>query len=162
MPPVPLSPVSVYRPVASGPNSGAAIDDVLEQLATVGPLPVKGNYQHTHPPTGYHKRLPRGFEDTAELFRLREWWDVPDFQSFISALLLGFPICYGVRWGRFGGHAILATEAVYDERQGWGCEFLNSWGYDWGDHGFGRMFERQISYGIDVYGAWAARVPTAA
>jgi len=47
---------------------------------------------------------------------------------------------------------------VYENSQP-AIRFLNSWGTDWGDAGFGTMSKKQVTTGIGYFGAWAARVP---
>ncbi|MBU2048630.1 MAG: hypothetical protein KKH61_06600 [Gammaproteobacteria bacterium] len=153
LPFVELSAASLYKQVNGGRDQGSAIDDNLEALKSVGVVPV-GFWGGEN---NWRQREPTGFAQEAKKFRVLEWFDLPDFDSFISALFLGFPVCYGVFW-EGGGHAICAVKPIKDA-SGWGCRFANSWG-DWGEAGFGTMYEPQISRGIRAFGAWCTRVAT--
>ncbi len=154
-----FSAMSLYKRVGSSAMSGSGIDENLRAIAKDGILPITGTegFEHTHPARGFRLSLPKGWRDTAKAFKLVEWMDIPDFASFVTALLKGFPVAYGVTWGR-GGHAITGTEVIRPARA-FEIEFLNSWGKSWGDKGFGTMGRSQVTAGIKRFGAWAARVP---
>ena len=153
LPHVELSGASLYKQVNGGRDAGSAIDDNLEALKSVGVVSV----EFWGGANNWRQREPTGFATEAKKFRVLEWFDLPDFGAFMSALFYGFPICYGVFW-EGGGHAICAVKAVKDGN-GWGCRFANSWGA-WGDGGFGTMYESQISRGIRAFGAWCTRATT--
>ena len=149
---VDLSAASLYKRVNDGRDQGSTLDRNLREISAVGVLPVT-----MFPPVGWRNRLPAGWEPEAAKYRLTEWLDLGSFDEFFTALLLGFPVSYGVNW-EGGGHAICAVQAIEDRGGDPGCKLLNSWGEDWGDNGYGDMFEGQIANGLAKYGGWAARV----
>jgi hypothetical protein len=161
---VEVSPISIYRWVTPGPGSGSTISDNLKQLRDVGMLPVNSDSNrevlrkvglpesHVLATTGYSQRFPDGWKDTAKFFRAAEWYDISSFDGFVSAILEGFPVCYGR-----AGHAICGVRVV--KRNGvWTIKYANSWG-NWGEGGYGYDSESYIAGAIRSYGAWALRCP---
>jgi hypothetical protein len=159
-----LSPISIYRFVANGPGSGSTISGNLRRLRDVGALPVDSDINrellrkaglsedHVLKATGYYQQFPSGWESTAEYFRGLEFLDISSFEGIVSAILEGFPVCYGR-----AGHAICGVKVV--KRNGvWTIKYANSWG-NWGESGFGYDTESYISSAIRSYGAWALRCP---
>lgn len=161
---VELSPISVYRFVGS-PNSGSSVSANYRRMRDIGALPVNTdrnrkllaaaglNPQHTHPANGYRVRMPDGWEETAQLFRITEAYDIDSVDGFISALLSGWCVHYGR-----SGHSIFGAQAVY-EGSTFYCEYANSWG-NWGDQGFGRDSESYLKRTSAAYGAYAYRAVT--
>lgn len=159
-----MSPISIYRWVASGPSSGSTISGNLRQLRDVGCLPVDtadnkailkaaGRPEsHVLKTTGYSQSFPGNWKDTAKFFRALEWYDINSFDGFVSALLEGFPVCYGR-----AGHAICGVRLVKRDGQ-WTIKYANSWG-NWGEAGYGYDSESYISNAIQSYGAWALCCP---
>ena len=159
LPFVHMAPSSLYKNSGGRRDEGSGLDENLKFLRDPGCVPVSmwgGEL-------GYNKPWPPGFEAEAAKFQVDEWFDISTFGEFMTALFLGFPISYGVFWkdssGREGGHAICAVEPIF-ERGVWGCVFLNSWGANWGDGGFEKMWEPQIARGINYFGGFAPRVGT--
>ncbi len=155
---VQLSPMSLYRRVASSAQSGSTLDGNIDELAKRGILPVdnaenKERFGHTHPSTGWNVTLPGGWEETARLFRAVEWFDVASFDGMVTALLSNYPVCYGR-----AGHAICGVAVRVDGGR-YVVKYANSWG-DWGEDGFGYDSEAAISGAIRSYGAWALRYVT--
>ena len=158
---VQMSPISIYRWVASGPGSGSTISGNLRQLKEVGMLPVRGSGEaalrtmglpesHTLTHTGYYQTFPSNWKETAAFFEGVEAFDISSFDGIVSALLDGFPVGYGR-----AGHAICAV-SPYHEGNTFGLNYANSWG-NWGDNGFGKDTESFVSSAIRSYGAWALR-----
>lgn len=159
-----FSPISIYRWVAEGPGSGSTISGNLRQLRDVGMLPVATDPSkailraaglpdsHVLTATGYHQSFPAGWQATARFFRAAEWYDISSFEGFVSAILEGFPVCYGR-----AGHAICGVRVV-KRNSAWTIKYANSWG-DWGEDGYGYDSESYISGSIRSYGAWALRCP---
>jgi hypothetical protein len=158
-----MSPISIYRHVADGPNSGSVIDHNLRQLRDVGCLPssenegnvallqkLKLNPQHRLKNVGYYQRFPQNWQETAQHFRALEWFEIESFEELITCLFLDFPVVYGR-----SGHAICGVTPVLDKNI-WHVKYANSWG-QWGDNGFGYDTERFISGSIPSYGAWGLR-----
>jgi hypothetical protein len=159
-----FSPISIYRWVADGPDSGSTISGNLKQLRDVGMLPVNSDQNkailraaglpesHVLTPTGYSQRFPDNWKTTAAFFRAAEWYDIDSFEGFVSALFEGYPVCYGR-----AGHAICGVRVVKDGGT-WKIKYANSWGA-WGENGYGYDSESYISGSIRSYGAWALRCP---
>ena len=160
-----MSPISIYRWVASGPGSGSTISGNLRQLRDVGCLPVDSvenkailtaaGLPETHvlKATGYSQSFPSNWKETAAFFRALELLDISSFEGFVSALFEGFPVCYGR-----DGHAICGARVV--RRNGvWTIKYANSWAPSWGEAGYGYDTESYISGAIRSYGAWALRCP---
>lgn len=163
-----MSPISIYRWIASGPNTGSNIGDNLVQLQKTGMLPVDTpenraklkvmglNESHVLKHTGYYQKFPEGWEDTAAFFRGVEAYEITSFDGIISALLDDFPVVYGR-----SGHAIIGVTPVYKNGV-WYVKYGNSWG-KWGEVGennlqmFGHDSESFLSRQIPSYRAWALR-----
>jgi len=158
-----MSPISIYRFVADGPNSGSTIDSNLRRLRDVGCLPSKDgpdnsdmlqqlglDINHRLKNVGYYQQFPHGWEQTAKHFRALEWFEIQSFDEFVTCLFMDFPVCYGR-----AGHAITGVTPVLDGST-WHVKYANSWG-DWGDGGYGFDSEGFISGSISSYGAWGLR-----
>lgn len=153
LPFVHLSPASLYKQVNGGVDRGSSIDANLQAISRNGVLPVSVWGDEI----SWRKAFPANWKEEAAKYRLTEWYDIGTWEEFVTAVLLGFPVCYGVWWGG-GGHAICAVALVYENNQP-AVRFLNSWGTRWGEGGFGTMSRNQVVTGMNYFGAWAARVP---
>lgn len=148
-----LSAASIFAFVG-GPG-GSSIQDNVDRITQVGCVP-----ETLWPSDKIYGRKPAGFDAEAPKYRLRACEFVPDFDTGTWLLFRGRPLFFGVNWGG-GGHAIWACRVYWHTAKGWGWEIANSWGTDWGDAGFGVLYESQISSGIKRrYGAAAPVVPT--
>jgi hypothetical protein len=147
-----LSAASLFSFVGS--FRGSSIQDNQRRLLTVGCVP-----ESLWPSSAINGRPPAGFEAEAPKWRLRAVEYVTDFAAGTWTLFRGRPVVFGVDWGG-GGHCIWATR-VFKGAKGWAWEIANSWGEDWGDRGFGLLYEDQIARGIrNRYGAAAPLLPT--
>jgi hypothetical protein len=151
-----LSPMSLYKRVARSAQSGSVIGDNLQELVDRGILPVdnaenRARFTHVHPATGFARPLPSGWEATASLFRVTEWFDISSWDGLASALLYKYPVLYGR-----AGHAIAGIDLVEQDGEEF-IQYANSWG-QWGDQGFGYDSRRAVESAIPGYGAWCARV----
>jgi len=150
-----FSAMSLYKRVGRTAQSGSVVGDNLKEIRDRGILPVdnpenRARFDCVHPATGFGRRLPSNWEETAAQFRAVEWFDISSFDGFMTALLLGYPVVYGR-----AGHAICGVRGV--ERSGaWHVKYANSWG-PWGENGYGYDSERFISGAIRSYGAFAIR-----
>lgn len=154
-----FSPISIYRFVANGPNSGSTISDNLKHIRNVGVLPQDtalnreiltkaGVPLKMLQPTGYYQEFPDGWKDVAALFRWREYLDIASFDGLVSAIFRKrFPV-----YGR-SGHAIYGVKVV-KRNGGYYIKYANSWGV-WGENGYGYDSESFISRAIGSYGAFA-------
>jgi hypothetical protein len=165
---VELSPISLYKQCARGPNTGSSVSCIMKTARELGALPVDTpenrawmesvglNPAHVMDATGFSQRYPQDWEQTAQHFRVDEVFDIESFDEFITALQKGFVVSYGRK-----GHSILGVRAVRKSGQ-WCIEYANSWG-DWGADGYGYDTEQFVSGSIRQYGAIAIRnchVPT--
>jgi hypothetical protein len=147
-----LSAASLFAFVG-GPG-GSSVQDNVDRIVKVGCVP-----ESLWPASSIYGRKPAGFDGEAPRWRLRNWEYVADFAAGSWLLLRGRPIVFGVSWG--GGHCIWACRLYWSAAKGWGWEIANSWGTDWGDDGFGILYESQIQAGIARrYGAAAPLMPT--
>lgn len=138
---VSLSGMSVYKRIGSSAQSGAMISDGMDAVME-GALPAdtmenRAKYQHVHPYTGFSKKLPNGWRDTAKLFHGTSFAIAEGPDAVASALLNGFLGILG-RQSHCIPYAYLDT---FDNGGGFCAAYPNSWG-DWGDEGFGYDSER--------------------
>ncbi|GIW60127.1 MAG: hypothetical protein KatS3mg087_1193 [Patescibacteria group bacterium] len=134
-----LSPISLYKRVAPGPNTGSSVKDNVDEAMARGVLPLdsyKEKFKHTMPAVGYRNRMPDNWQETAELFRIGEVYVCRDYRAVVSAILRGHPVIVGRQ-----GHAILYVSVRRDNRRRLIVDYQNSWG-NWG-YGMGKF-----SYGF--------------
>jgi len=139
-----LSAMSLYKRIGRSPNSGAMIDDGLEEMAEKGILPLDTPENRAKfgdkvmPNTGWSTRYPADWEATARKFRAAEWFIVDTVNELITALLLQIPVVVGRQ-----GHSICYCRPMY--RNGpLVAKYANSWHESWGDQGFGYDTMSQI------------------
>ncbi len=159
---VELSPISLYKQCGTSANSGSSVSCVVGTAQKLGALPVDNelnrewmasvglNTSHVMDAVGFSQRYPQDWEQTAQYFRIDEVFDINTFDEFITALLMGFPVCYGRK-----GHSILGVRLVFRNGKPH-IKYLNSWG-NWGDEGYGYDSESFVSGSIRKYGAFAVR-----
>lgn len=166
---IPLSAMPLYKALSRGPNSGTTINENLAFMRATGTLPLDtpGNRQwlqdhglnpeHVMPETGYHTPLPRGWEDTAQHFRVLDASDCRDFADIASGVLDKKPCVYGSDGHAKSGYGISQRASGL-----WQLDYLNSWGR-WGDpigpppakqYGVGHETESNLAPQIPGYGAW--------
>lgn len=138
---VSLSGMSIYKRIGSSAQSGAMISDGMDAVME-GALPAdtfesRAKYPHVHPYTGFSKKLPEGWRETAKLFRGSSFAIAEGPDEVASALLNGFLGIVG-RQGHCIPYVYLDT---FDSGGGFCAAYANSWG-DWGDEGFGYDSER--------------------
>lgn len=154
---VPLSAISLYKRIGSSPNSGSYVSSALKELSSRGILPLatednQRRFAHTMPNTGFYEPFPSGWEQTAQHFKIHEYYRTWSLDELISALLLGFPVIVGRR-----GHAICYVQPFYRNGSLY-VLYANSWG-KWGQaagympYGFGVdscSLAEQAAYGAVV------------
>lgn len=129
---VPLSAISLYKRIGSSPNSGAMVDDGIEELTRGGAVPLDTPENRARfggvvmPHTGFYTKYPAGWEAVAKQFAGHEWYAVRSVTSLITALFKGFPVVVGRQ-----GHSICYCDVVYRNGQ-LGVVYANSWDYSWG------------------------------
>ena len=89
---------------------------------------------------------PDDVEKVSAAYRLGEAWDIPDYWSMLSAVVMGFGVARGMDNHCVG--QITKTHVLGSwENYGTGDNGIHEWGTS----------EREINRGIEQYGAWAFR-----
>ena len=138
---VKLSPISLYDRIGSSAGSGAAVSDGFEEAASRGIVPLdtpenKQRFSLVMPATGFSRRMPAGWEEAAQDFKVAEYHIVKSVPGIWSALARGEVVVVGRQ-----GHCIYYVDPVII-RGSLAAKYANSWG-EWGDaggdfeHGFG-------------------------
>lgn len=128
---VKLSAISLYQLIGRSPNSGASVNDCLDELVKTGVIPLDTPENRAvfgdvvMPATGFYSKRPAGWQEVAAKFRLTEWWEVKGEEQLITALLNQHPVVVGR-----DGHSICYLRPMYRNGQ-LGVLYVNSWG-DWG------------------------------
>ena len=80
----------------------------------------------------------------ADLHRMPEWFDLDDRndKEVATCLLSNLPVPAGYNWW---GHLICLLDLLYLGNGKYGYLFINSWGANWGDHGFGILKDRKMT-----------------
>lgn len=138
-----LNPWFVYHTTSGGRDGGSNLDTNLRFVREHGIAP-ESIWPRAN---GWRKRPSSEAQEAALDYKILEFYDIQNSEEFGSALLLGYPVCYGRR-----GHSITGVDLI-DENN---FRMVNSWG-DWGDAGFAVESLRGINW---KYGAWAVRVAT--
>jgi hypothetical protein len=157
------SPISLYRQCASNGREGSSLPCNLQRMRDTGILPTKNERNikqcqelglvipdhHFHPNVGYSTRPGRDWEDTGQLFRIDEFFDIKTFEGVLTALLRHYMVVYAR-----AGHCILAVTPIFEDGR-FVVKYHNSWGR-WGDNGYGYDSERAVKSGLP-YGFFAIR-----
>jgi len=142
-----LNPLSIYRITSGGRDRGSNIDTNLKHVRDVGILPES---YFPHDNRNWKASPPSGWEEVAKNYRIDEFFDITTTEEVGSALLIGFPVCFG-----WEGHSCVLLELLNETE----ALYANSWGTGWGDAGFGTIKLSQINFS---YGAFAVRTSTQA
>ena len=139
-----LSAISLYKRIGRSPSSGAMVSDGLKEMRSRGILPLDNEANRKRfgdkvmPNTGFHKRFPRDWENTAAKFKGAEFHVVRTVEGLLSALCRQHPVVVGRE-----GHSVCYVRPTKDRRGNRIAKYANSWG-SWGDKGFGYDSESQI------------------
>ena len=137
-----LSPYALYKLVCGGRDQGSSLSANVAAGAKFG-VPSQKVWPRSK---GWRTRLSDEAKQDALRHRITEYWRVGSDHEMQTALILGFVVYFG-----YPGHAIFAAEYIDSRR----FLYKNSWGDDWGDHGFASLRYSSIQTG---YGRWAMRV----
>jgi hypothetical protein len=159
---IPGSPISSYVFCAPNGRTGSSVPGSLTQLANVGQIPAdtpenrvlmeKGYFQHVYRETGYGRGradLPRGFEQSAALLRVKEFRKIDTIQKAWTMLLKYRRPFIGGR----NGHCIMFIDVVLDagRRKYVYMNTWNDWGFSLPIWGPGGEVERR-TFGADSEG----------
>jgi hypothetical protein len=128
---VQLSAISLYKGIGSSPNSGANVSDALEFIDEHGVLPLNNaantaRFKHVMPSTGFYSKYPQGWDETANLFKGHESFELTSIAGLASASFRGYAIVVGRR-----GHSICYVRPTWKNGQ-LGFVYANSWTPQWG------------------------------
>ncbi len=164
LPAIELSAADLYDRINGGADNGSLLEDAIAEMmangcgtaATSGKVWKRGN--------------PKASKEERAKFRILEAYLYPDFDSCMSAVLLGFRLSTGIMWynnyetgpdgwlpagrGQAGGHAIMGYKGA-KKGSVYGIWHQNSWGVRWGLDG--RMCIPEGAYRGPVGGWWAIR-----
>lgn len=155
-----LSAISLYQLIGSSANSGASIDDALDEGRKTGIIPLDTPENRAAfggvvmPATGFRSSRPAGWQAVAKKFRFDETLICESIDEMGTALFNGHPVVVGR-----AGHSILYLGIVYLNGKLYAL-YVNSWG-EWGQAA-GRL---PYGFGLDSLGyvhssaqwCWAAR-----
>lgn len=152
----------LYGRVNGGVDAGSTLDDNLNELVRNGAVPASV----VGPLDWQPSRWPKNWKDAAAPYKVLEAWDAPTFEEMVSAILLGFPVVYGIMigsnfvvqpdgWvapkrGSGGGHAMLGLGIVVENNR-IGIITQNSWGTRWGRNGVAIVPQDYFTGWIDGY-----------
>lgn len=132
-----LSAMSLYKRIGSSAQSGAMVEDGIDEMMSRGILPLDNEENRVRygnlvmPNTGWRTSYPAEWETAAADFKVTERFVVRTVKGLVSALINGWPVVVGR-----SGHSICYCRPMYDSRGNLVVKYANSWG-DWGDEGFG-------------------------
>jgi hypothetical protein len=119
-------------------DRGSTIAGGAELARTRGVCPEE---LYPYPRNGYTQQITAEQYAAGAPYKLktfRRMTTIGDCRKWLDAGVGAISI--GVRWGRGGGHAICLCET-----DGSDFVYANSWGTGWGDRGYGRWSERELS-----------------
>ena len=153
--PLILSAESVAVPVTGGRNRGGSPDEALERLMAFGCCeqsywPLNDlNERHAKP----------GWVANALEHAILRWLDVENFDDQMSLALHRIPVAIGLNWW---GHLVCQLDPIdLDEEPTldhvarpdgqFGIGFDNSWGDDYGDHGYAILDEKHATADLGAF-----------
>jgi len=128
---IPISAMSIYKPIARSAQSGAIVTDAIELLADVGCLPEdtpanKLIYPVTFVPRGFSTPFPAGYKEAAGKIKATTWYRISGFTDLVSAILSGIPVVVGRE-----GHCICYVAIIFERGKIYAL-YVNSWTEEWG------------------------------
>lgn len=141
-----LSAISLYKRIGSSPNSGASVDDGLDEMEKRGIVPLDTPENRATfgdcvmPNTGFRTPYPANWEATAIKFAGREYKVIRSVNGLYSALCRRRPVVVGR-----AGHSICYVRPTRKSGRRI-VKYVNSWGA-WGDKG--GDFEQGFGYDSD-------------
>ena len=132
-----LNPTSIYSFACGGRDRGSSLSKNMRLAIEKGIAPT-----NVFSTTNYRVKPKGEAAEEALNYRVTEACVLRNENEFKSALLDGFVIYFGYR-----GHAINGAKYI-DERR---FAYLNSWGENWGNNGFGTLRYSSIYWAYGVY-----------
>jgi hypothetical protein len=135
----PFNMMFTYRHVNGGRDAGSSLEDVIAfgQQTGLCPSSVWNG--------GWREKPPQAAYDAAAHYKLGEVYAANNRLKFANALLRKKGVHF---W--YDGHSVWAVGLLSRTMFDW----LNTWGYDWGNNGRGTMSLSSLSYsGFYVYGS---------
>lgn len=131
--PVKLNGYYLYHWSSGGYDGGSTLRDNLALMQERG-CASEAVWPRSH---GFRPEPSDEAKEDALQYRLKEFWNIDDWEEYGTALLLGFAV-----YSWYSGHSWFATKLLSTSR----CEYANSWGEDWADKGFGTLDENRVRY----------------
>jgi C1A family cysteine protease len=163
-----FSPYFTYAQINNGYDDGANIIAALKSLENIGAAPLADI------PKGamYKKQMPKQAYEDAARFKLTKAFECESFEDILQALVLGFPVVFGIDVGnnfssvdangvppiRFrsaGGHCMCAVGIKKNPTYGWTIRTQNSWGTNFGINGY--CYLTKDHFANNDYGAFAVQ-----
>ncbi len=154
-----LSAISLYKRIGSSAQSGANVEDGIDEMVKRGVLPLDTPENRAKfgscvmPNTGFRTSYPSGYEAVMLKLRAHEWNSITSVGGLMTAGYKRHPIVVGR-----AGHSICYVRPKWDGK--WLWKYVNSWG-EWGDaggkfdHGFG--YDSQRLFNQSAQWAYALR-----
>lgn len=138
-----LAAISLYKRIGRSASSGANVGDGWEEMLERGILPLdtpenRARFKHCMQNTGFSTPFPKGWEETAALFKGDEHLSIKTLPGLKTALCNQHPVVVGR-----DGHSICYDELIEDDGDLF-ADYPNSWGLKWGDKGHGRDSEAKM------------------
>lgn len=140
-----LSAMSLYKRIASGPNSGADVSDGLDAMIAGGVLPLDNPENRAKfgdkvmANIGWRNRYPDGWEAVAKNYRVVEAHVVRSVEGLMTALCNQHPVVVGRQ-----GHSICYVRPFGSGRNR-KVYYANSWSLNWGQ----ALGDFKSGFGVD-------------
>ena len=141
LPKIKLSAASAAAKIKGGRNVGGWGGEAVEGIAKFGVSTLDYWPEASRDIAKYNTHEQ---QLNAEQNKIFEFYEIPprDFLAVCTCLVLGLPVPAGLNWWR---HEVLFLDVVILANGQLGILFLNSWGPDWDNQGFGILTESKAT-----------------